>query len=192
MCRAAQPEAFAQRILVRKVLAGERLIDHCHLRGVGRIAFVESAPLQDASADGVEEGRADAVPDRRKLAAGLVFQRHAGLPVIPRHRAVKRQAGIAHPGDLFKLPLHVAINGGDLFGRIAAEAGVHLGNHAALRLEPENLILQIAEGFHHQSRAGEQHQRNRRLQHHQRSLRQRGTAGGRTPRPAKGSRRIGA
>ena len=115
---------------------------------------------------------------------GTVLQRDPARPVVAFHWSVQGHSRAAHAADAAHAPLDLAINGGQLLGRIAAQRGMDVDHHAAFGTEAEVLILQIAQRPQHQPRAGQQDQGKRHLRLDQQPLSTGRGVGGRTPNAA--------
>ena len=93
------------------------------------------------------------------------------VPAIPGHRRVQRRSHHPHTGNLSEPFVDPAEQGFHLLRLVGTQGGIDPRNVPALSLEPEILVLQVAQALAQQGCCGEQDQRHRGLRNHQRSLR---------------------
>ena len=77
-------------------------------------------------------------------------------PVVAFERTVEGQAYAANSGQCRKAIFHFAIKSGQSLGSVARALGINMQDVAIGSGNAEILLLEIAEGFAHQYRAGQQ------------------------------------
>ena len=157
------------RVLLAEPLRYQSLIHHRHLARSGDLALFHQAAVQQPGSQGVHVAFADQLID------GLpaVAVRLAGDVQVCRDAAVRRQGagfgGIHHSGERLQLGQQLAEET-LLFGRgLILPLGKWQPRHQnVVRIESQVHRLQRDKGPHHDSGAGQQHQREREFDDHQR------------------------
>ena len=169
-------EVLAHRILVPEKLLGKGFVDDGHVPRIPVVIFVDRASRQHSGADRIEEPwrYAGPVSGHIVLRARLWFALNPNVVAVlaTAHRRIRRGTDAAHPGNGAEPVLNLTIKRDQLLLLMARQYGAVDGNQiAVLRIEPEVLVLQIAQAAAQHRRGAEQHQRHRHLRNHQRLLR---------------------
>ena len=113
-------------------------------------------------------------------------KKDGATPIVSTHGAVQGIAGGNDPRKGAQSSLQFAVGTRQLICGETVECFTDVYDIAMINLEAEVLLLQLAQALREQDGAGNQHERERSLAHHQRLLRERSSLAGGTIASAQG------
>jgi hypothetical protein len=171
----------AERVLVRKCLSSNRLIDHRDERPVKRIAVIEVAPGPQRDSERRERTRRHDRKDRRRPTPCLRLRGHlvdeVGPGRLDRSRRRHRRSGRQHARQAANPGEHVfeeLARASDAHGRRRGHARPHYQH--VLGPKSQGHVVQRHEALDQQAGAGDQDHRQRDLRDHHRAAQTHGPA----------------
>src|SRR5206468_12933647 len=159
-------------------LLDEGLIDHGNRKRCRRVLRRNSTPLKNMMSNDVEELRSNAEPGSADMIIRPRFRPPLNVdaltPVVSLQRCVQRQSDPLDSRQTSKPLIDPLIERLQLLRFVTSILRTDMSDDPILRLHSKVLFLQLIQALCHQSRATQQHQRQRRSQYYQPPLQRAG------------------